>query len=75
MTILTRGPKPVYYVMGKQSSNNSYPGLWAVLDDTAEPKQAISRLEQFSDSVALALYYDELAIFMHMGSIPLPKGG
>ena len=74
MPAITKGPRPVYHLMGKQNDNNVCPGLWTELDSSAHNEYIIGRLEELYDSPALALYYDELAIFMGMGSILMPQG-
>ncbi len=75
MTILTRGPKPVYYVMGKQSKNNSHPGTWVILHDTAKSDDALDVLEEMANDGLCSMYYDELAIHMCMGTVPLQGVG
>ena len=72
---LNRGPKPVYYVMGKQSSHNSHPGMWCVLHDTAISSVALDVLEELVGDPTCSMYYDELAIHMCMGSIDLRGDG
>lgn len=74
MPATTKGPLPTYYLMAKQGVNNSCPGQWTELADSTRSECILALLTEMADSPTTPLYYDELTIFMGMGSILIPQG-
>ena len=71
MSTLTRGPKPVYYLIGKQAQGNAHPRCWTIISSSTKPQFILNELESLAKKPKSAYYYTELMIVLDMGSIKL----
>lgn len=68
---ITKTPRPVYYLMGKQAQGNSHAGCWVGIDSSSSSKYILEQLEAKASCNKNSLYYTELSIRLDMGSIKL----
>jgi hypothetical protein len=68
---ITKTPRPVYYLMGKQAQGNSHPGCWVDITSSASSWYILDQLEAKAAWNKTSLYYTELSIRLDMGSIKL----